>query len=101
MPAHDGVEGWQQFQAQPASWNAAVIDVNMPRMNGIELARRINAAAPALPILIVTGLMTGDSDPAEEVNLPALGVRMVLRKPYLEDELLQALEEVLQPAATR
>lgn len=52
--AVDGVEGWSAVRLTP--YDLVVSDVDMPRMNGIELIRRIRAdqRLQALPVVIVS-----------------------------------------------
>lgn len=63
-----------------------VLDVNMPGMGGMETARRMRAAAPDLPITLLTANI---QDPvrhhAEELNVG------FLTKPLHEDELMAFL----------
>jgi two-component system sensor histidine kinase and response regulator WspE len=52
--AVDGMDGWNQLQAN--SYDLVVSDVDMPRMNGIELVTRIKAdeKLASLPVVIVS-----------------------------------------------
>jgi DNA-binding NarL/FixJ family response regulator len=52
--ASDGVEAVAKFDKEKDHVDAVVIDFQMPRMNGLEAARRIEALAPGTPILMVT-----------------------------------------------
>jgi hypothetical protein len=61
-------------------------DVVMPRMNGLELAERVEAASPATKVLMMSGFMT----PA----MKASG-RTILAKPFGLDDLLRAVRESL------
>jgi DNA-binding response OmpR family regulator len=65
----------------------AVLDLNLPGINGIELARRLHRLAPTLPRVIVTAL--GAEDRAPYGPLPP-GV-FCLKKPFELDELEEAL----------
>jgi DNA-binding NarL/FixJ family response regulator len=51
--ARDGQEALQKIEAQRPS--IALIDLRMPRMGGIELARRAASAAPETAIILYTG----------------------------------------------
>ena len=62
--------------------DAVITDYKMPRMDGAELARRIQETHPSLPVLIITGY-TGISDTA--LNLPRLA------KPFGQAEIASAL----------
>ena len=74
-------------------------DIKMPGMNGLEVAERVKASQPWLPVVIVTGY---GSD-AYEARAAAAGVSEFLRKP-LSPEMIEAsadkaLRERLAPAA--
>lgn len=61
----------------------AVLDLNLPGINGIELARSLHRLMPSLPLVIVTAL--GAEDRMPYGPLPA-GVRC-LKKPFELDDL--------------
>ena len=69
--------------------DAVVTDYKMPGIDGAELARRISAMRPGLPVLLVTGY-TGSADNAPD--LPRLD------KPFRRAELAAALERLTGPA---
>jgi DNA-binding NtrC family response regulator len=61
-------------------------DVVMPRMNGLELAERVETASPATKVLMMSGFMTP--------SMKASG-RTILSKPFTIDALLRAVQEAL------
>jgi signal transduction histidine kinase/ActR/RegA family two-component response regulator len=65
-----------------------VTDYKMPRMDGAELARRLQAAHPSLPILIITGY-TGTT--GDVLHLPRLA------KPFGRAEIAAALAQLVTP----
>jgi CheY-like chemotaxis protein len=56
-------EALERFR--PGRYRAVVTDVAMPRMNGLELARRLRALEPGLPIMIFSGDHPPDADAVE------------------------------------
>jgi signal transduction histidine kinase/CheY-like chemotaxis protein len=75
---------------QAANFDLLISDVVMPRMSGIELAKRTRERLGTLPILLVSGY-------AAELSLEALdamSVRLLL-KPFGTKQLLEAVDEVL------
>ena len=64
------------FKAVPERFKLAILDLQMPGMNGITLAERMLAVRPRLPIIIASGDAGRIADQAR-----ALGVRDVLAKP--------------------
>jgi len=81
------------------SWLAAnagrvqlvLTDQTMPKMTGLELARRINASHPGLPVILYTGY--GDNITSED--LTRCGVSALLKKPVEPEALLAMLREHL------
>ena len=53
--ANNGKEGIELFKKSIP--DAAIIDIKMPIMNGIESARRMKKINPDFPILIMTGVL--------------------------------------------
>lgn len=66
-----------------------LMDLQMPGISGIDTARNIRSAGIHVPIIAVTG-NTNESDHIHEA-----GVNGYLVKPYLEHQLLQAIDEQL------
>lgn len=54
LPALDGQDGWDRLRKEGA--DLAVLDLNMPRKNGLELTRLIrgSAAHKDMPVLMLT-----------------------------------------------
>ena len=66
-----------------------VLDVHLPDISGIEIARRVRAAMPKIEIVVITGF--DDSSYAQA--LLQLGVRGYLTKSASADEIVQAVRE--------
>lgn len=69
-----------------------ISDIEMPGMDGFELLRRVHAARPGLPIILVTGF------PDSLKRLPALdgSKPRFFTKPFNGPELLAAVSESLR-----
>ena len=52
--ARDGEEGWEKSQAD--DYNLILLDVMLPKLDGINLCRRLRAHGNNVPILMVTAL---------------------------------------------
>lgn len=76
---------------------AVVTDLNMPRMDGFELIRRIrsNVKHAATPIIVVSA----DTDPATPQRVAKLGVDAFFPKPYSPAQVRRKLEQLLDGAA--
>jgi DNA-binding response OmpR family regulator len=91
--ARDGLEGLAA--AETSDYDAIVLDVMMPRMDGIEMTRRIRATAKEVPILMLTA-----RDAASDIirGLDA-GADDYLTKPFSLQVLLARLRAVTRRAA--
>jgi DNA-binding NarL/FixJ family response regulator len=88
--ARDGLEAVEL--AREAEPDVAILDVKMPRLDGIEAARRITAERP-LPIVMLTAY----SDRGLVERAVAAGVFTYLVKPFRETDIVPAV----RAAATR
>jgi DNA-binding NarL/FixJ family response regulator len=93
--AKDGLEAVEA--AREHRPDVALIDVQMPRLDGIEALRRIAQVAPETRVIMLT---TFDND---EYVLPSLkaGARGYLLKDVGRDELVQAIRTVAQGGSLR
>ena len=82
--ARDGVEALELARSEQP--DLAVLDVKMPRLDGIEAARRMYAERP-IPIVMLTAF----SDRAVVEKAIAAGVFAYLVKPFKESDLVPAL----------
>jgi two-component system response regulator MprA len=91
--AGDGVEALEALARNPV--DAVVLDVLMPKMDGIELCRRIRASGNTTPILMLTARETVSDRVA---GLDA-GADDYLVKPFALRELLARLRALLRRTA--
>ena len=87
--AHDGETGARE--ALSGQYAIAILDVMMPRMNGIETLRRIRAAS-RIPVL----MLTGRGDDADRILGLELGADDYVTKPYSARELIARIRAVLR-----
>lgn len=88
--AATGEEGLEMFKQHYP--DVAIIDNNMPSMDGLTLARALQALAPALPIIIVSGdIRRKNLMQVEHMQLH------FIKKPIRIRELLHLLEQFAQP----
>jgi signal transduction histidine kinase/CheY-like chemotaxis protein len=88
-------EAIARVEASPGSFAAVVSDYSMPDWNGIQRARRLHAAAPGLPVVLVTACLNG----ARPDELIEFGIARMLEKPYERRALALALAEVVRARA--
>jgi len=72
---------------------AVVTDLNMPRMDGYELIRRVRSheKLSGMPIIVVSA----DTDPATPERIAALGVQAFFPKPFSPALVRRKLEQLL------
>ena len=84
--ARDGVEGLQMaLRLRP---DLILLDLNMTRMDGMEVLRQLNANNVDIPVILMT--FHGSEDIAVEVY--RMGVKDYVIKPFYPDEMLSAIE---------
>jgi len=76
-------------------FDAVVTDVQMPRMDGIELLQNIRAGMPWLPVIIMTGQAGEDVRAAAS----AWGAAALFQKPVNRGELISAIKVALADSA--
>ena len=72
----------------------AILDIKMPRMDGLELLRRLRQANPDLPVIFLT---SKDEEIDELMGLNA-GADDYIRKPFSQRLLLERVRAVLRRA---
>jgi two-component system response regulator AtoC len=93
ITAKNGDEALQRFaDADPA---IALVDVDMPGLNGMEVCRALRSAAAALGRALPVWLMTGVDRPGLEGSAERAGAIGVLPKPFTCDELVAGLRRAL------
>jgi DNA-binding response OmpR family regulator len=86
--AHDGRDGLAMAQAQ--SFDAIVLDIMLPGIDGYEVTRRLRASRVRTPVLMLTAR---DATP-DIVNGLNTGADDYLTKPFAFDEFLARLRAV-------
>lgn len=77
------------LELKEKSFHLMITDLNMPGMNGLELARKAAAIAPGMPII----MMTGDIPP-EISRLAEASIAAVITKPCYPIEMLETIRLV-------
>lgn len=91
--AEDGEEG--HYYGKEYDYEAAVIDLGLPKMGGIELIRRLRAEERRFPILI----LTARGHWQDKVEGLEAGADDYLTKPFQMEELLARLNALVRRAA--
>ena len=85
------------FMEGPHHFDVVVTDLNMPRLSGLDVARTVHATQPSMPIILVSGFLSGENIPPPEDS----GIRETLSKPFTARQLSAALRRVLDESPRR
>jgi len=93
VQAPSGVEALRILDAAATPVRAVITDLNMPRMDGFELIRRIRGdmRLRTTPIIVVSA----DTDPDTPQRVAALGVDAFFPKPFSPAQVRRTLELLL------
>jgi CheY-like chemotaxis protein len=92
----DPVKALEIFRSDPKAFHAAVSDLSMPGMCGIEFAQELQKIRPDIPILMTSG----DVSPEDSAAARNLDLHLVL-KPCTVDELGKLLDNLLRREPAR
>lgn len=93
--AGDGEEGLTAARKAKEPFHLAIVDIWMPRVDGIEFLKQVRGIHADLPVVIISG---GGPDAPLEVKAhlaQAHGAHEVLFKPFEDDELMAAVERAM------
>ncbi|KAG0929178.1 hypothetical protein G6F31_017445 [Rhizopus arrhizus] len=95
--AVDGMDGWNMLRGE--DFDLVVTDVDMPRMDGIELVSRIKADArlQSLPVMVVS---YKDREEDRRRGLDAGADYYLAKGSFHDDALLDAVEDLIGKALT-
>jgi PAS domain S-box-containing protein len=91
VQAADGQAGLDQFRQRPDDFDIVLLDLTMPRLDGLEVLAELRRLRPSVPVVLMTGYhahdVSGRTGPGEANRL--------LQKPFTSEKLLAALGQAL------
>jgi two-component system, OmpR family, response regulator MprA len=90
--AADGAEALDRLKLDGAAPDALVLDVSMPRLDGLEVCRRLRRGGSAVPVL----MLTARDEVADRVAGLDAGADDYVVKPFALEELLARLRALLR-----
>jgi DNA-binding response OmpR family regulator len=91
VEAEDGEQALERLTSLQTSFDLALLDLQMPRMDGIELLSRLRDAGSAVPVVI----LTAHGSIPEAVTAMKLGAIDFLTKPITPESLRRIVAEVI------
>ncbi len=93
--ALDGIDGLEKFQSE--HFDLVITDINMPKLNGIDMVEKIRDKDADVPILITSAY----SDSGYFMETIKLGVEGYLLKPIDLEQFIDALTKALEKIKLR
>jgi DNA-binding NtrC family response regulator len=79
------------------SYDLLLIDVKMPKHDGLFLMREIRRDLPRIPIVVMSGYPT----PETIADVMQAGATQFIPKPFKPDELTRLIHQVLQKSSSK
>jgi DNA-binding response OmpR family regulator len=92
VEAADGLQG-VGFFSNLGPFDVVLLDLNLPKLPGVEVCRRIKLEKPTQPVIICSAAILDDHIAA----LQALSVEQFLTKPYHPLDLLDRISGEMNP----
>lgn len=89
----DGEEAW--FRADTEDWSAIVLDLGLPKLDGLTVLKRLREGGNRTPVLVLTARGSWK----ERVEGIDAGADDYLAKPFQTEELLARLRAIVRRAA--
>jgi PAS domain S-box-containing protein len=94
--AADGAEAIALFRSAPALFNMAIVDMQMPGLDGGKTILSLRHMRPDLPIVAASGLATNQNREQAAAN----GVRHFLDKPFSVETLIRTVHAAMAKPAS-
>ncbi len=89
--AFDGINALETIKASPLKFDVVILDVDMPRLNGLETLRQIKEFDPGIIVIIMTAHATLN----DAIQAVKDGAYNYLPKPVPSEELVQLIDKAL------
>ncbi len=85
------IESLELFKNKPNRFDLVITDLTMPAMTGDELAQKLMAIRPDIPVILCTGF----SARMDEKKARAMGIRKFVYKPLIQRDMAENIRKVL------
>ena len=85
------LEAFELFEKAPNQFDLVITDMTMPDLTGDRLAKRISDIRPEIPIILCTGY----SNRLDHKNIAESGVKAILYKPLVKNEIAGTIRDVI------
>ena len=85
------LEALDQFRSEPDNFDLVITDLTMPKLKGTKLAQHLLHIKPGLPVILCTGY----GDEISEAQIREIGIRDLMLKPILREQLAVSIRQAL------
>lgn len=96
LAVNDGQDGLMELGQHINEIVAILLDLTMPRMDGLEVLRELRNLAPDIPVLV----MSGYSEQEVSVRCEGTGARGFIQKPFTARSLVASVSGILANSST-
>ena len=87
----NSIEALELFKTQPDTFDLVITDLTMPNMTGDELAKKLMAIRPDIPVILCTGFSTRIT----EEKAKNMGIKAFILKPLIRKDIAETIRKVL------
>ncbi|MEA2077659.1 MAG: response regulator [Candidatus Marinimicrobia bacterium] len=91
LDTDSGQVGIEMYKKEKNKISAVILDVIMPKMDGVQIFKALKKINPDVAVLVSTGFASNK----QTIALKELGVEGFLKKPYRQSELVDAVNKVV------
>jgi len=91
VTASDGEEAVRMFMLRQNDIVLVLCDMGLPKLNGYDVLKQVKRIKPSVKFIIASGYI----EPAERSEILKSGARDFIQKPYVPNEMLRKIREVL------
>ncbi len=93
--AHDGKDGLEKFRQHNGDFVAAVVDLRMPEMDGVELAREIRKVSKEIPLIALSAYISRGGKDSLLKECEDAGFNACTIKPFDVEPFLRTVKELV------
>jgi PAS domain S-box-containing protein len=87
----NSIEAFELFKTRPDAFDLVITDLTMPNMTGDELAKKLMAIRPDIPVILCTGFSTRIT----EEKSKNMGIRAFILKPLIRKDIAGTIRKVI------
>jgi DNA-binding NtrC family response regulator len=87
-----GFDGIRRFEKGKGKFHLVMIDINLPDVSGLVVAKKIKTISEKTPVILIRGW---DKNPHAE-ELKGSGVDLIMSKPFYMDKTLDLVENAIE-----